>query len=144
MTVRVETADDEGTAWQRLGRQFSVEGAPDVFLADSDKTTQLVAEERVQPVDELLEDRDVEFGDAYERLGLEAFAAESALQCMPNDVSPSVVFYNERLLDLSGRGPAGETVPNPVVDGWTLAAVRARRPGRLAARRAGCLPARRS
>ncbi len=134
VTVRVETAEGEGTAWQRLGRQFSVEGAPDVFLANSDKTTQLVAEERVQPVDELLEDRDVEFGDAYERLGLEAFAAESALQCMPNDVSPSVIFYNERLLDLSAAVQPGETVPNPVVDGWTwrqfaLAAQAASQPG---------------
>jgi multiple sugar transport system substrate-binding protein len=119
VTVRVETSDDESTAWQRLGRQFDQEQPPDVFLADSGKTAQLVAEERVQPVDELLEDRDVEFGDAYERLGLEAFAAESALQCMPNDVSPSVVFYNESLLDLTAGVQPGETVPNPVVDGWT-------------------------
>ena len=52
----------------------------------------------MQPVDELLEQRGVQFGDNYQRIGLEAFAADSALQCMPNDVSPYVVFYNKRLL----------------------------------------------
>lgn len=134
VTVKVETSGDESTAWERLGRQFDQEQPPDVFLADSDKTAELVAQELVQPVDELLEDRDVEFGDAYERLGLEAFAAESALQCMPNDVSPSVVFYNESLLDLTAGVQPGETVPNPVVDGWTwrqfaLAAQASSRPG---------------
>lgn len=134
VTVQVETADDASTAWERLDRQFGVEGAPDVFLADSDQVAQLVQEDRVQPVDELLEDRDVEFGDAYERLGLEAFAAESALQCMPNDVSPYVVIYNESLLDLSAAVQPGETVPDPTVDGWTwrqfaLAAQAASQPG---------------
>lgn len=134
VTVRVETARDETTAWQRLGRQFDVEGAPDVFLADSDKVMQLVQGDRVQPVDELLEERNVQFGDAYERLGLEAFAAESALQCMPNDVSPYVVLYNENLLDLSAAVQPGESVPDPTVEGWVwrqfaLAAQAASQPG---------------
>jgi multiple sugar transport system substrate-binding protein len=105
-----------------------------VFLANSDKVSQLLAEDRVQPVDELLEERNVEFGDAYERLGLEAFAGESALQCMPNDVSPHVVIYNEGLLDLSAAVQPGETVPDPTVAGWTwrqfaLAAQAASQPG---------------
>ena len=134
VTVKVETAADEASAWQRLDRQFDLEAPPDVFVADSDKVPQLVQEEWVQPVDELLADRDVEFGDAYERLGLEAFAAESSLQCMPNDVSPHVVIYNERLLDLSAAVQPGETVPDPTVAGWAwrqfaLAAQAASQPG---------------
>jgi multiple sugar transport system substrate-binding protein len=118
VTVQVETARDEAAATRRLERQLDAQPAPDVFLADSDKVPELVADDRVQPVDELLEDRGVQFGDAYERLGLEAFAGESALQCMPNDVSPYVVFYNERLVDLSAAVQPGETVPDPAVTGW--------------------------
>ena len=134
VTIEVETAGDAATSWQRLDRQFGAGGPPDVFLADSDKVTELVEDDRVQPVDELLEDRDVEFGDAYERLGLEAFAGESALQCMPNDVSPHVVFYNERLLDLISAAQPGEPVPDPTVAGWAwrqfaLAAQASSRPG---------------
>ena len=119
VTVRVETAANAATSWQEVERQLDAGRAPDVFLADSDLLPQLVAGKRVQPVDELLEQRDVEFGDTYERLGLEAFAADSALQCMPNDVSPYVVFYNRRLLDLSVTVPPGEPLPTPEVNGWS-------------------------
>lgn len=134
VTVHVESSPDAGTAWQRLGRQFQADRSPDVFLADSDLLSRLVAEDRVQPVDELLEDRGLQFGDRYERLGLEAFAAKSALQCMPSDVSPFVVFYNKRLIDLSSSVQPGEVVPQPDVSGWTwqqfaLTAQSASRPG---------------
>jgi len=119
ITIRVEAAADAAASWKDVDRQFGAGRAPDVFLADSDRLPQLVAGTRVQPVDELLEQRDVEFGDTYERLGLEAFAADSALQCMPNDVSPYVVFYNRRLLDLSVSVPTGQPLPTPEVNGWS-------------------------
>ena len=78
----------------------------------------LVAEGRVQPVDELLEERGVQFGDSFERLGLEAMAANSALQCMPSDVSPTVMFYNRRLISPSLlMGIPGQ--PDPAVRGWS-------------------------
>ena len=78
----------------------------------------LVEEDRVQPVDELLEERGVQFGDTYQRLGLEAFAAEASLQCMPNDVSPYVVFYNKRLVVPQSTAEPGETPPTPE-KGWS-------------------------
>jgi len=101
-----------------VDRQLDAGRAPDMFLANSNLLPQLVAGERVQPVDALLEQRGVQFGDAYERLGLEAFADESALQCMPNDVSPYVIFYNRRLADLSVGVPPGERLPTPEQSGW--------------------------
>lgn len=118
VTVEVESVSDASTAQQRLDRQFVSGTAPDLFLTDSSVLPNLVAGARVQPVDGLLEQRGLEFGDTYERLGLEAFAADSSLQCMPNDVSPYVVFYNRRLLVPADLVPAGKTPPTPET-GWT-------------------------
>ena len=81
-----------------MDRGFDAGTPPDLFLTRQTTLPSLVADGRVQPVDQLLEQRGMQFGDNYQRLGLEAFAADSALQCMPNDVSPYVVFYNKRLL----------------------------------------------
>ncbi len=92
--------------------------APDVFLMDHDHVPRLVEEELVQPIDGLLEARQVDFGDGYQRGGLTAFAADAALQCMPHDVSPVVVYYNQELVDLQSLGSEDEEPPN-ALDGWT-------------------------
>jgi multiple sugar transport system substrate-binding protein len=81
-----------------------------------------VSEGRVQPLDELLEKRGVPFGDSFERLGLESMAADSALQCMPNDVSPYVVFYNRELFPpgaLQDPDAPATATPPPPENGWT-------------------------
>lgn len=59
----------------------------------------------------------MQFGDNYQRIGLEAFAGDSALQCMPNEVSPYVVYYNKRLVVPRTFGLPGETPPSPE-RGW--------------------------
>lgn len=117
VTVRVQSAPDAVTAKDRLERGFAAGSAPDVFLTDQTTLPSLVAAQEVQPVDELLEQRGVQFGDNYERLGLEAFSANSALQCMPNDVSPYVVFYNKRLLVPHQLTVPGEDPPTTET-GW--------------------------
>jgi len=120
VTVHVEAVRDEAASVERLEGQFDGDRAPDVFLADSSNLPTLVGERRVQPVDRLLEQRNVAFGERYERLGLEAFSADSSLQCMPNNVSPQVVFYNKRLLTPSEVSVPGVDPPNPQ-DGWNWA-----------------------
>ncbi len=117
VTVKVEAAADPVTAEDHLDRAFAADTPPDLFLTRQATLPSLVADDRVQPVDELLEQRGVQFGDNYQRLGLEAFAADSALQCMPNDVSPYVVFYNKRLLVPRTLAVPGETPPSPE-RGW--------------------------
>lgn len=97
VTVQVESTPSATIAESRLHRQFTARDAPDLFLTRVTALPELVAKGRVQPVDDLLEQRGMQFGDSYERLGLEAFAAQSSLQCMPSDVSPYVLFYNTRL-----------------------------------------------
>lgn len=113
VTVEVEEYDD---APDVVG---AVRGddPPDVFLLDHMLLPGLVTDGLVEPVDVLLEARQVDFGDGYQRSGLTAFAAENRLQCMPHDVSPHVVYYNEDLVDLDRLGEEGETPPN-ALDGW--------------------------
>lgn len=117
MTVQVESSSDASRAQALLDQQFDSGSAPDVFLSDTTALPRLESENRVQPVDGLLEERGIDFGDNYERLGLEAMAANSSLQCMPNDVSPYVIFYNRSLLDTVGLTPLGGRVPTPE-NGW--------------------------
>ena len=93
--------------------------------ADEDKA--------IRRVDDLLAEREVDFGDGYTRNGLEAFSSDAALQCMPLDVSPMVVYYNPKLIELDQIAEPGR---NPVSqeDGWSLdefrrAALQPRVPG---------------
>jgi multiple sugar transport system substrate-binding protein len=118
VTIEVEATADARAAQQRLSRQLAAGDPPDVFLADHAQVPDLVAKGRVHPIDELLEKRGVLFGDNFQRLGLEAFSADSALQCMPQDVSPLVVFYNKRLVRPRTVGGPGEDPPTRET-GWT-------------------------
>jgi multiple sugar transport system substrate-binding protein len=117
VTVDVEAAADRQSAQDRLATELTKGTAPDVFLVDHDELPALVAEDRVQPLDQLMEERGIVFSDNFERLGLESLASDSALQCMPNEVSPYVVFYNRALFSASMRTVPGEPVPPPEA-GW--------------------------
>ncbi|MCW2850283.1 MAG: hypothetical protein JWR90_4257 [Marmoricola sp.] len=106
---------------------------PDVFLMDHDDLTRLADDKAIRRLDDLLAEREVDFGDGYARSGLEAFSADAALQCMPEDVSPLVVYYNPKLIELDQVAELGH---NPVnqKDGWSLdefarAALQPRSPG---------------
>jgi len=120
ITVAVEIQGTEDSALTRLDTQFDSGDPPDLFETYRDELPALVARQRVQPVDELLEARGVLFGDNFQRLGLEAMSAQSALQCMPVDVSPLVVYYNTTLVHPSQLALSGQPAPNPI-DGWTWA-----------------------
>ena len=75
----------------------------------------------------------MDFGDGYTRNGLEAFSADAALQCMPLDVSPLVVYFNPRLIELDQIAEPGANAGDPggrlVARGVRLAAQQPRRPG---------------
>ncbi len=106
---------------------------PDLFLMDRDDLVELAEDRAIRRVDDLLAAREVDFGDGYTRNGLEAFSAESALQCMPSDISPLVVYYNQRLIDLTQVAEPGRNPVSPE-RGWSMeefgrAALQARGPG---------------
>lgn len=85
---------------------------PDVFLASRGDLQDLIDDGINQPVSDLLDERDVDFGDGYSRPALEAFASDRELQCMPYGVSPMVIYYNRALVDFTRMAERDLPVPN--------------------------------
>lgn len=108
---------------------------PDVFLTSRTDLRWLLDNKLTQPVDELLDERGVDFGDGYSRDALEAFSVDARLQCMPYGVSPMVVYYNKQLVNFTRMARRGLDAPDPDSTGWSFdqfsaAASFASRPGR--------------
>jgi multiple sugar transport system substrate-binding protein len=131
--VSVQKYATHDAAMQAVESARLADRTPDLFLMDHEDLAALTQEKAVRRVDDLLGERRVDFGDGYGRNGLEAFSADSALQCMPADTSPLVVYYNTALIDLSVVAEPGRNAVNQA-DGWSLdefaaAARQARGPG---------------
>jgi multiple sugar transport system substrate-binding protein len=84
---------------------------PDVFLVSRSDLEDITARKLNQPIGDLLDDRDVDFGDGYSRPALEAFAGDRQLQCMPYGISPMVIYYNPKLVDFPAMAERGIDVP---------------------------------
>jgi multiple sugar transport system substrate-binding protein len=133
IVVNVHPYDTHEQAAQALAKEQAAGDPPDAFLADLADVPSLVEGKVVRQLDELLGERHVDFGDGYQRSSLEAFSADDALQCMPVDESPLVVYYNTSLVQLATLTPP-EQRPITAETGWNLdqfalAAQRASRPG---------------
>lgn len=108
---------------------------PDVFLTSEEDLAWLENERRLLPVDELLIERGVDFGDLFSRDAVFAFSSESRLQCLPVGISPKVIYYNTDLVDFDAMALRGLPVPGGERTAWnfeefTAAAEFASRPGR--------------
>ncbi len=107
---------------------------PDVFMVSRRDLRWFLENDLTRPVDTLLDERGVDFGDSYSRAALEAFSTDNRLQCMPYGVSPQVVFYNEDLVDFVRMELRGLDVPGDhrrwSWDQFVVAANFAARPGR--------------
>ena len=93
---------------------------PDVFMASRSDLSWLLDNDYTQPVDELLDERGVEFGDTYSRDALEALSADDHLQCMPYGVTPQVIYYNKRLVNFDRMRARGLDVPDEDATSWTF------------------------
>lgn len=111
-----ETSDVKLRSWRdhesMVADLKSGAAVPDVFMASRDDLAWLQEEELNQPVDELLDERGVDFGDGYSRDALLAFSDDNRLQCMPYGVSPMVVFYNKELIDFEKMLRRGLDAPD--------------------------------
>lgn len=131
VTVDVVSWPDEDTAMRAFR---SGESAPDLFLVSQRDLAWFTERDLVRPVDELLDERGVSFGDTYSRDALQAFATDNSLMCMPYSVSPMVVFYNTDLIDFERMRRRGLDAPEQPT-GWDFeqfaaAAQFATRPGK--------------
>ncbi len=100
-----------GSREELMGEIRETGKVPDVFLADQRDLKWLVEESLIQPVDSLLIERGVDFGDLYSRGSVLAFSADSRLQCMPVGISPMVMFYNTDLIDFASMRLRGLPAP---------------------------------
>lgn len=131
--VSVETYPNDAALMARLRQGGPV---PDVFLASRDDLAWLLQEDLTQPVDQLLDERGVDFGDTYSRDGLQAFSVDNRLQCMPYAISPMVMYVNTDLVDFAKMERRGLPVPTadpPLtwgIEAFTAAAEFASRPGK--------------
>ncbi|MGA8245406.1 MAG: extracellular solute-binding protein [Nocardioides sp.] len=113
VTVQVESWPDEDAMIADLRNGAKV---PDVFLAARRDLAWLDQHQLVQPVDQLLDDRGVDFGDDYPRTSLTAFGTDNRLDCLPYDIDPSVIFINKRLVHFRRM----KVDPPAAGQGWTL------------------------
>lgn len=119
VTVDVAAYPDEAAALTAVRADAADQRAPDLFLAGLESLPALMQDQLIQPVDELLGARQVDFGDGYARGAVEEFSHDAALQCMPVAYSPLVVYYNPALVDLSA---AQGTMATPIAMSgtWTM------------------------
>lgn len=94
----------------RLSTAFASGDAPDVFLINYREYAPFVRRGAVHPVGPLLERQGLDLADYYEQ-PLRAFTLDGALQCMPQNVSSLVVYWNRGLF-----AQAGVAAPEP---GWS-------------------------
>ena len=87
------------------------EPLPDVFLVSRRDLRWYLEQQLTRPVDTLLDERGVDFGDVYSRDALTAFSLDNRLQCMPYGVAPQVVYYNADLVDFERMVARGFDVP---------------------------------
>ena len=85
----------------RLATSFAAGNPPDVFLINYREYAQFVARGALAPVGPLLARQGVRMADYYPQ-PVEAFTYRGALQCMPQNISSLVVYYNRALFDRAG------------------------------------------
>ncbi|GAB3772076.1 hypothetical protein GCM10027600_31110 [Nocardioides ginsengisegetis] len=90
----------------------SGDDVPDVFMVSRGDLAWLQEQGLTQPVDAMLDERGVDFGDGYSREALQAFSSDNRLQCMPYGVSPMVIFYNKELIDFDTMIARGLDAPD--------------------------------
>ena len=98
VSIDLASYPDAAAAAEGVATRLDAAAGPDVFLLDQVYLSQFVEEGRLQPVDTLLEDRGLQFGDDYQRVALTAFGADAGLLCMPAETSPLVLYYNKKLV----------------------------------------------
>jgi multiple sugar transport system substrate-binding protein len=131
VSVDVVSWPDRDAAIRAL---LSGEQLPDVFMLSQRDLAGFTERQEIRPVDELLDERGVSFGDNYSRDALQAFADNNSLSCMPYSVSPMVIYYNSDLVDFDKMRRRGLDVPDQptgwTFDQFTAAALFATRPGK--------------
>lgn len=96
--VQLMPVSDKDDHLAKLTTSFSNGNPPDVFLINFREYSQYVARGAVDAVGPYLEENGVDAADYYDQ-PMEAFTYDGELQCMPQNISSLVVYYNTKLLE---------------------------------------------
>lgn len=109
--VELTKVADKDDHLAKLTTSFAAGDPPDVFLVNYREYAQFVTRGAIEAVEGHLKDAGIDL-DLYFPQPLEAFTFDGTLQCMPQNVSSLVVYYNRKLFRQAGVKP-----PN---DGWSF------------------------
>ena len=99
--VKLIGVADKDDHLAKLTTAFATGDPPEVFLINFREYSQYVAQGAIEPVEPFLEDAGVSL-DNYFPQPIEAFTLGGELQCMPQNVSSLVVYYNRTLFKTAG------------------------------------------
>ncbi|MDQ3645440.1 MAG: sugar ABC transporter substrate-binding protein [Actinomycetota bacterium] len=107
--VNLVLVGDEGEdAIAKLTTQYAAGDPPEVYLINYREYSQFVARDGIEPIGPHLDDAGID-PDNYFEESLEAFSYGGALQCMPQNISSLVVYYNTALFaDASLKHPPSD------------------------------------
>lgn len=99
--VRLTEVADKDDHLARLTTAFAAGNPPDIFLVNYREYSQFVTRGAVAPVGPNLDEAGVDLGGYYPQ-PIYAFTYDEILQCMPQNVSSLVVYYNRSLFRAAG------------------------------------------
>ena len=99
--------------------------SPDLFMVARADLAHVVETGQNTPLYDLLEARNISYGDGFSFDAVEAFSADNDLQCMPYSVSPMVIYYNKDLIDFEKMRERGLPAPVDELEGWNFEEFRA-------------------
>jgi len=99
--VELLPVSDKDDHLAKLTTSFSNGTPPDVFLINFREYSQYVARGAVDAIEPYMDEDDVNPADYYDQ-PMDAFTYDGELQCMPQNVSSLVVYYNSKLLEKAG------------------------------------------
>ena len=108
--VKLVEVADKGDHLTKLATAFAAGDPPDVFLVNFREYSQFVSRGAIEPFGNHVEAVDMDL-DEYYPAPIEAFTFNDELQCMPQNVSSLVVYYNVDLFDKADV--------KPPTAGWT-------------------------
>ena len=96
--VRVQLVEiaEKDAHLAKLSTAFAADDPPDVFLVNFREYSQFVVRGAISPIADHLETAGIDTANYYEP-PIDAFTFDGALQCMPQNVSSLVVYYNTEL-----------------------------------------------
>lgn len=87
---------------QKLATMFSASAPPDIFLMNFRNIGVYASEGALYPLDTLIASSDAMKPDDFYPAALKAFTYNGGLQCLPQNLSSPVMYYNKALFDAAG------------------------------------------